>query len=580
MRRARICVLTAALAAAPLAARACPFCSAESSTLTEELAACDTAVIARLVEKGAAPPAEPQEGLPYGRVDPETGAATFVVDDVLRGPALVEQGQRIEALYFGSAAEDSRYLIRGVGDPPDWAIPLPLSPTAVAYVKKLDTLPESGADRVAFFQDYLQHEDPLLAQDAYDEFARAPYDDVKDLKDRMDREQLLAWIEDPEVSPSRRRLFFTMLGVCGTEEDVPRLEAMLLADSRLTTRTAEAMSAAAIAAGGPLAATLTIEAVTLNERRKKLGLDALVACYLTLRGGDGLDLIDQRFLSGERVAGKPADYSHIYSTLMAIRFLAEETSVVPMDRILQSARLLLDNPDFADQVIPDLARWEDWTVLERLADMYERAGSENVKKYVREPIITYLDVAAEQGGDVAERAKRALARIEGVDPEAVRRARSLRAFGFLAQARDTPAAASDEPEPNADAADPATEGGDSEMPDPSAFSADQPDQPAPAEKPGAQTASVDQTPTADAPAEAATDAGQERVADATPTAAIETPESLPDEGPTTAGQADPSSAGVAQAGAAPSRWLLVGAPLLVGVVCYGLFWLILRSGSA
>ena len=36
---------------------------------------------------------------------------------------------------------------------------------------------QSGADRLAFFQEYLEHEDPLLAQDAYDEFARAPYAD-------------------------------------------------------------------------------------------------------------------------------------------------------------------------------------------------------------------------------------------------------------------------------------------------------------------------------------------------------------------------------------------------------------------
>ena len=43
-------------------------------------------------------------------------------------------------------------------------------------------------------------------------------------------------------------------------------------------------------------------------------------------------------------------------------------------------RLLLDNPDFADQVIPDLARWEDWSVMDRLVEMF-KAGDE--KSYVR-----------------------------------------------------------------------------------------------------------------------------------------------------------------------------------------------------
>ena len=65
----------------------------------------------------------------------------------------------------------------------------------------------------AFFQQYLEDSEDLLARDAYDEFARAPYEEVIDLKDRMDHAQLVAWIQDPDVSPRRRRLYLTMLGV-------------------------------------------------------------------------------------------------------------------------------------------------------------------------------------------------------------------------------------------------------------------------------------------------------------------------------------------------------------------------------
>ena len=96
-------------------------------------------------------------------------------------------------------------------------------------------------------------------------------------------------------------------------------------------------------------------------------------------------------------------------------------------------RLLLDNPDFADQVIPDLARWEDWSVLDRLVAMYKQ-GDE--KSYVRQPVVTYLTVASEQPGDVGTRAKAALAELEKLDPEGVKQAQSLMAFGFLARARD------------------------------------------------------------------------------------------------------------------------------------------------
>ena len=89
-------------------------------------------------------------------------------------------------------------------------------------MRKLLDLPEEGPDRLAFYQDYLEHEDPLLAQDSYDEFARAPYDTVIGLKDRMQHDKLVEWIHDVELAPSRRRLYLTMLGVCGNESDLLR----------------------------------------------------------------------------------------------------------------------------------------------------------------------------------------------------------------------------------------------------------------------------------------------------------------------------------------------------------------------
>ena len=65
----------------------------------------------------------------------------------------------------------------------------------------------------------------MLARDAYDEFAKAPYSDVIDLKPHMDREKILAWIKATDTVPaSRRRLYLTMLGVCGQKADAELLE--------------------------------------------------------------------------------------------------------------------------------------------------------------------------------------------------------------------------------------------------------------------------------------------------------------------------------------------------------------------
>ena len=40
---------------------------------------------------------------------------------------------------------------------------------------------------LVFFLDYLEDQDEMLARDAYDEFAKSPYDDVKALKSDIDR---------------------------------------------------------------------------------------------------------------------------------------------------------------------------------------------------------------------------------------------------------------------------------------------------------------------------------------------------------------------------------------------------------
>ena len=103
---------------------------------------------------------------------------------------------------------------------------------------------------------------------------------------------------------------------------------------------------------------------------------------------------------------------------------------MPRERLLASVRLLLDNPDFAEQVIPDLARWEDWSVLDRLTEMYKQ-GDE--KSYIRQPVVAYLTVAGEQPGEVGQRGQAALAELEKLDPEGVKKAQSMMAFGFLAR---------------------------------------------------------------------------------------------------------------------------------------------------
>jgi hypothetical protein len=346
------------------------------------------------------------------------------------------------------------------------------------------------------------------------------------------------------------------------------------------------MIACGLALHGPLCLPMWRELVDLDERRKKLGLDATIACYLTLGGPQGLDLIDARYLKGAS-----AEYSHVYMAIMALRFHGEETDVLPRPRLLASMRLLLDHPDFADQVIPDLARWEDWSVLDRLVEMYKKGDKTN---YVRQPVVTYLTVASEQPGEVGQRATAALAELERLDPEGVKQARSLMAFGFLARARGivspagaTRPAANDstatagsnaaQPDLTEFAASPAelaaAESADpSDFPDPANFTA--------AKSPPAGGAASDTANITDE-SQSSNQANENNV----------TSEREPTSGPTSSTAADAaaaagdhSSAGAQVASAPPvlaiySRPLVIGVPLSVALVLMVVYWLILRWGA-
>ncbi|MEX2091555.1 MAG: hypothetical protein WD971_02705 [Pirellulales bacterium] len=538
-----------ALAGATLVA-ACPFCSVESRTLTEEISASETVVLAKLIAD--APPIAEDAGNEngFGSTDPDSGKATFQIVNVLRGEDRVKVGDEIKVVYFGEGERDKTFMISGIGvenNGLEWTTPLPLSATAIEYIRKLPDVPATGAERLVFFQDYLENDDPLLAQDAYDEFARAPYAELHELKGHMFHDRLVEWIQSPDVNPSRRRLYLTMLGVCGDNRDLPMLEGMIVSDYSAKKPILDQMVALGQALGGPFGLDMWTEMVDLEERQKKLGLDASVACYLTLHGPDGLDLIDERFLKNPKV-----EYTHAYMTIMALRFHGEEGNVVPKERLLQSMRLLLDNPEFADQVIPDLARWEDWSVLDRLTEMYKN-GDE--KSYVRQPVVTYLTVASEQPGDVGTRAKAALAELEKLDPEGVKKAQSLMAFGFLARARSTaPATGATRPDTKtgSDAttqADVATTGFEASAADRAGEAADASDIPEPegfGETPDETELSDDE------PTESATDEAEEAVA-----SEVEAPP-------------EPT---------AYSRPIVIGIPLASALVLMTVYWMILRWGA-
>jgi hypothetical protein len=351
------------------AAAACPFCTAASQTFSEELGTMDVAVIAKLVKL---PP-------PSGKPGEEIQKATFEVTQVVKGEGLVKAKEKIETLYFGDGTVGKSFLVMGISPPQTmWSTPLPLTDRGIKYLTNLVKLPKDDAARLTFFQQYLEDSDEMLARDAYDEFARAPYAQLKSIKAQLHHDQVVAWIKSPDIPASRRRLYLVILGITGSERDLPMIE----------------------------------EFMTSSDRKQKSGLDALIACYLTLKGETGLPLVEKLFLANDK-----ADYADTYAAIMAIRFHGSEGGVIDSKRLVKALHPMLQRPELADLVIPDLAKWEDWTVMDKLFELYKTANDKN--SWVRVPVVNYLRACP------LPKAKELLQECEKIDPAAVKRANTF-----------------------------------------------------------------------------------------------------------------------------------------------------------
>jgi hypothetical protein len=365
-------------------AEACPFCAAVALTFSEEIGNSQVAVIAKLTY--LPPRAESDAAAANFEEIPK---AKFEITKVLKGESDLGDTRGIETVYFGDGQVGAKFLVMGI-DPPmlNWSTPIAISDRGEQYIAEVLALPTDEGDRLAFFQDYLEDSDELLARDAYDEFAKTPYSGVLALKDRMNHDKLVEWIQSPKIPVSRRRLYLTMLGVCGTEDDMPMLE----------------------------------ELIKSKDRQTRGALDALVAAYLTLKGPDGMPLVEDLFLKD-----KDAEYTDTYATIMALRFHGTEEKIIPRERLLEGIRLMLDRPQLADLVIPDLARWEDWSVMDRLVELFKTSDDES--SWVRVPVVNYLRACP------LPEAKKRLEELAKLDPDTVKRANSF--FPFAG----TPAAA-------------------------------------------------------------------------------------------------------------------------------------------
>ena len=352
---------------------ACPFCSPPGPTLAEEMATAKVVLFAKLVERREA---KPPQALP---------PAKFAITQVLKGGKELNGARQIEVLHVGDEPVGSLFycIADEATEEPDvttpvakglvWSQPIMIDDDAQRYLGKLFELPAQGAERLRFVLEFLEAEAPSLREDAYSEFAKAPYADVKDLKDHLRRETLLVAIENPYLDVRLRRLYLTLLGICGTNDDLTRLETWMKSD----------------------------------QPAMKASLDAIVACYLTLRGEAGLEQVECDVLRRPGV-----EFNDIYAAVLALRFHGEEERRIPRAKLAQTMASLLNRPQTAELVIADLARWQEWGSQEPLAKLFEQSTGDDA--WIRVPIVQYFHACPEP------KAKEQLAVFKEIDPQSVK----------------------------------------------------------------------------------------------------------------------------------------------------------------
>lgn len=349
-----------------VAATACPFCPGGQLSLAEEIATMDAAVVVKLIKV-------------YPLNGADVAKAQFEIIDVIRGEKRVRVGDKLDSVYFGDGRLGSPFLLMGVGDEQiNWSNPMLVTERSRSYLVSLGKVPAKGAERLKFFQQYLEDEDSLLAEDAYHEFANLSYSQLKEFKPHLKHDQIVKWVRQADIVPTHRRMYLVLLGICGTKLDLPLLEASMKS----------------------------------TNRKDKTGLDALIACYVTLGGEQGLTLVEDLYLKNPQ-----AEYIDTYAAVMALRFHASEGGVVEPKRILASLKHVLKRHEIADLVIPDLANGEDWTAMDELFELFKTADEKST--WVKLPVITYLRKCP------LDRAKEMLKECEKLDPDAIKRANMI-----------------------------------------------------------------------------------------------------------------------------------------------------------
>jgi len=293
-------------------AHACPFCTAPRATISERREAAETVA---LVEWAST--AGPHERMRVLKLFKAPAGSHPERLDLPADPALRASGLW---LAFGRPAADGGFEL-------EWEA-LAVDEVSLAYIVRSPSTRVPVGERLKYFCRFLENPDALVADDAYAEFGRAPFDEVAKLSGLLPMASMRGWLEDPRVPELRKGLYGMALGLA-TGADERAANAACL--RKLLRRPASDFRA---------------------------GFDGLLAGYLLLEGEVALVEIERRWL-----IPSDAPLGDVLHAMTALRFYHEYGHAITARRLAAALSHLIRRPEVAPQAIIDLARWQAWECL-------------------------------------------------------------------------------------------------------------------------------------------------------------------------------------------------------------------------
>lgn len=285
-------------------------------------------------------------------VQAEVGTSVFQINWISKGPASLAPDQQITVHGQPVKQRGVRYLLFGSKSAQriNWDVHSSLSLAMITYLQEAPDRQAPPELSLPYYFRFLESSNPEIAADAFEVFAQADVSEIRAGVRALPLEQMRAGLRNQDLSIAVQGVYGLLLGYCGDKSDAPFLEDLILEQT--------------------------------DEFR--IGFERVIQGYLLLTRDKGLDVLDEHKLRNKQVP-----FSETFAAMQALRFMWHhgEGRIAPA-RLTQSMRILLDRPEVADLAVMDLLRWKDWSVQDKLMQMYR--DRDYNQPAVKRMIIRYL----------------------------------------------------------------------------------------------------------------------------------------------------------------------------------------------